>query len=70
MIGTFTRVFATPGKYIQGPGKLKQLTDHASGFGDSVFALVDKNVLSHLRTVGMGCKQELCDKKLLFRERT
>lgn len=49
MLETRTRTFASPGKYIQGPGELTNLVEYTSLFGDKVFALIDSFFYNNLR---------------------
>ncbi len=37
-----TRAFASPGKYIQGPGEMNRLKEYTSVYGNKVFVLIDK----------------------------
>ncbi|MDF2614422.1 MAG: iron-containing alcohol dehydrogenase [Clostridia bacterium] len=37
-----TRGFASPGKYIQGPGEMNRLKEYTSMYGEKVFILIDR----------------------------
>ncbi len=41
-IKSTTRGFASPGKYIQGPGEMNRLKEYTSIFGSKVFILIDR----------------------------
>lgn len=41
-----TRAFASPGKYIQGPGELEHLREHTAALGEDVLVLVDAFLLA------------------------
>ncbi len=41
-IKSTTRGFASPGKYIQGPGEMNRLREYTSIFGSKVFILIDR----------------------------
>ncbi|MBW6463687.1 MAG: glycerol dehydrogenase [Bacillota bacterium] len=51
MINKRTRGFASPGKYIQGPGELNKLEKYTSKYGKNVAILIDRFLYAALETL-------------------
>ncbi len=47
-VGTTTRAYGGPGKYIQGPGEFKKLEEYTSLYGSNVFVLIDRRLFDYI----------------------
>ena len=49
MIGTFSRAFGCPMRYIQGPGEIKYLQQHVAVLGDYAYILIDGFIFNDIK---------------------